>query len=82
MKTATKKKTRVHRPKPVYVIVPKTQMRAKSPAMLLDPARVESDAVTASPSLAIKFGTRSGAFRHVKRSRLLTARFWYRRILV
>jgi hypothetical protein len=78
-------KTTSHRRKPrkltpVFVIVPKHQMRAKKPAMLADPRKVVVTQLTEELGKARTFGSRSGAFRAVTEHKELAKKFWYKRV--
>jgi len=61
-----------------YVIVPKTQMRAKEPTMLANPQKVEQPIFTTKLDAARTFGDRSGAFQFLKRHPELAKSHWYR----
>lgn len=63
-----------------YVIVPKHQMRAAKPAMLVDPAKVVVTQLTTDIDNAATFTSRSGAFRRIKGHKELGSKFWYRRV--
>ena len=77
-KIAARKRRRRHVAN--YVIVPKHQMRAKKPEMLIDPKKAVVVALTSDVAKAATFGTRSGAFRHVQKTKDLRGKFWYRRV--
>jgi hypothetical protein len=81
MKAAAKKPVKkAGRMRPLFVIVPKTQMRAKTPTMLADPKKVVVVQLTDDLANAAKFTGRSGAFRRIARHKELAKKFWYRRV--
>lgn len=79
----TKKRTRRRRVRTHtanYVIVPKSQVRSKKPAMLVDPRKAVVTQLTDDLAKAATFTSRSGAFRRVQKHRELKGKFWYRRV--
>lgn len=80
MAAKPRKKRRKPEPHRTYVIVPKSQMRAKTPSMLVHPTKIEAVQLTTNPAHATRFTTRGGAFKHIEAHKHLQKRFWYRRV--
>lgn len=80
VKAPRKARKRIRKPRPVYVIVPKHQMRAKEPSFLVDPHKVTVVELTTDIAKAATFKDRSGAFRRVNENKALRGKYWYRRV--